>query len=339
MFKLFIVFGLFLSPVLHATTPSEFYGQSMQEAQEWTEKMWPTNTEKEYVYTLEDFYMAYSYGSADEMAEEFAEQLCQGKFMYYAEVVVHDYLVDEIDRVFKRNTLLEALFNNQVFVNKLNTCLEAHDKNIETVVALTIAATTLNKFIVAASLGSGLSLSIRKGLQKLFSKKAAIIEKKTAKFSNRWKQKFKPSNLKNLTFKGFLNKIKTTAIVIAPTASGAVVSGALDSLLKDNGYRRTYNEPFPHPDSERAKCEQIKAKEKDYKRIYAQKLKDAEQVYLTNKEKLKDTDKLNLLEEEYQYVKDVLDEEYELMQAFLLEEQLRTGNYFSSCSTLSPFPH
>lgn len=338
MFKFFIVFGLFLSPLLgHATTPSEFYGQTMQEAQEWTDQMWSPNNEKPYVHTLDDFYMTYSYGSPDEMAEDFAEQLCQGKWRYYAEFVVHDYEVDGFSRIFKRNTLLEALFNNSTFINKLNVCLEAHGKSIESVVAMTIAATTLNKFIVSAGLGVGLSASIRKGLQSLFSKKADIIEKKSIKLSTRWKSKLNPRNLKNFTFKDFLKTIKTTSIVVGLPAAGGAAYGIFDTTMKDPGFRNTFSDPFPHPDSERGQCEKIKAQEEKDKEIYEDKLKNAEQVYLKHKQQIKDPAMLSQLEDEYQMAKEILKEQFDVMQAMLLEEQLRTGNYFTDCSTLSPF--
>lgn len=305
MFKLFIVFGLFLSPALQAQYPSEFPGQTMQEAQQWTDQMSPVKKHPTQNYTLKDFHEMYTYSSKEHMAQDFAEQLCLDNYYYYAEIGFHAFDHDGLGKSFARNSLLEALFKNQTFLNHLNRCLVDHNKNIEGVVIKALLASQITKGLTLLGFGVGAS-----AIAKLFTASSKVFIKKAKDIPKAKGQKI-------------ISIFKETGwftLKAAPVLAGFTGLYMFDSLFKNQNIRNDImSDVYPPEGSERAIC--FKKAE-----AFDRKKSEIERIYKSKKEELTDNDMLELLEEEYK-----------IMQSFILEEEIRNGKYYDSCSTLSSF--
>ncbi|MCH2535496.1 MAG: hypothetical protein MK008_13710 [Bdellovibrionales bacterium] len=317
MFKLFIVFGLFLSPALYAQFPSEFPGQTMQEAQEWTEKMWPSKKLENKTFTLDDFYLMYTYSSQEQMAQDFAEQLCLDNYNYYAEIGFHAFDQDGIGRSFGRNSLLEALFQDHIFLTHLNRCLEDHNKSIEPIVIKALVASQVTRGLALLGLGVGISATV-----KLFTATSKVfIKKASQEIAKTRKQKLMHSFKQTGWF-----ALKTTPVIAG--YSGLYM---FDSLFKNQNFRNDLmSDVYPPEGSKRAICFK-KA------RAFENKKSEIERIYQTKKEELTAAyDKQELSDEDYKLMHELLEEEYNIMQTYLLEEEIRNGKYYDSCSTLAP---
>ena len=247
------------------------------------------------------------------MAQDFAEQLCLDNYNYYAEIGFHAFDYDGISKAVGCNSLLDTLFKNQIFLSHLNRCLLDHNKSIEPVVIKALVATELSRTLTFLGFGVGISATL-----KLFTATSKVLIKKAAQeIPKTHKQKI-ISSLKD----GSLFVLKTTPII-----AGYTGLYFFDSIFKNQNLREELmSDVYPPEGSERALCFK-KA------RAFENKKSEIERIYRTKKEELSGKEEAA----DYSEMLELLEEEYKIMQTFVLEEEIRNGKYYDSCSSLPPF--
>lgn len=208
-----------------------------------------------------EFYRVYGYETHQQFVSDFAQELCYSNPYYYAKFYTHKVFEEGITEMFDRNSLMEVLFDDSVFLSEFMGCLNKLGKEPEDVIrdiALTDFAARLSNLV-------GVKVLIRGGvyLIKNLTKMKGVLTQLRASLT---KLKNKSAQVSGeagaaLAAKPHIGKVvykwmKAIFLATSPAAIGAVY---VKDLLFDDPISREVEYKNADPTSLRLQCLLLKS--------------------------------------------------------------------------------